>query len=87
MRRPRRVPESPCPVCAYLADAVVSPDPNYRRPRPGEYTLCGRCAAVLKFGAGMQLERVTLQELAAFAAEDPEHYDRMRELQGFILTD
>lgn len=53
-----------CPVCFKVLDAatnLTSDDP----PEPGDFTVCIDCRAVLRWGADMNLELSSLEEIPA----------------------
>jgi hypothetical protein len=64
--RVTRIPGQFCPRCFKLLDATSALTHADDVPVPGDYTVCIQCAAVLRFGTGLQLELSSLMDI-------PEH--------------
>ena len=72
---PHPLPLSACPACGYEMDAASSAtDPSYR-PRPEDYSLCGKCGEVLVYAADLTLRAADLKDMLALDDE-----------QGRLLT-
>ena len=54
--------EPRCPSCSYLLDGVTNVTGD-TGPKPGDYSMCVRCGAVLRFGAGLQLRLSNFKSL------------------------
>lgn len=55
------VPESRCPRCGAPHDRAMNVT-GESGPEPGDYTVCFRCAALLRYGAGLSLRSCTRRE-------------------------
>lgn len=53
-----RMPETHCPCCEEMLDAVTSLDAD-GAPEPGDVSLCAYCGEILQFDEDMQLTKVT----------------------------
>jgi C4-type Zn-finger protein len=62
----------PCPVCGHTLDAVRSPFMEGDTPRPGDMTICFKCAAVLTFDEPPAVHIVTEEEKVKLTAEELE---------------
>ena len=73
------VTPSHCPNCNSTLDACTGI--NHRHaPRPGDFTICCKCAAILVFGSDMELIQPTAHELSLLP---PQH---LKELQKAVIT-
>ena len=50
-----QIPPSPCPECGYIHDAALSTDQG-QPPRPGDFSICSNCAALMQYGDDMRLQ-------------------------------
>jgi hypothetical protein len=55
------VPACPCPHCKRMLDRASDPQ-SAASPRPGDFSLCVYCGAVLRFTETMLLRATTLRE-------------------------
>lgn len=51
-----------CPKCFHQLDAATNME-GKDPPEPGDYTVCIRCASVLRFGPDMMLEMASLTDI------------------------
>jgi hypothetical protein len=80
-----RLKPCPCPNCGYGLDAATAAFEDVR-PKPGDLTVCIKCAALLEFTDGMgyapantlQLSLDTLEQLAEVqaAARKMQHQEK-----------
>lgn len=63
-----RLPTSACPTCGYEMDSASSVG-RKATPKPGDFSLCMRCGAVLRFDAELRLEPATSDELTELDEE------------------
>lgn len=57
-----RMPVCHCPHCGYKLDAASVPGNKGKRPIPGDFSVCLKCAAVLRFKDDLTLRATTLGE-------------------------
>lgn len=69
-----------CPCCKMILDATSSNEGNI--PIPGDISLCGYCAFILKFESDMELRELVDIE---FELLDEEIKSKLRFLQSKIL--
>ena len=69
---PARIPLGPCPICGHECDAASAiGDPAiFAEPKPGDYTVCIECGGWLKFGQGLNLKRLTEQDILNMKNEE-----------------
>lgn len=77
-----KIPPSPCPYCDASFDRAGSPDGGI--PEPGDYSVCIRCASLLKFGENMELLPVSQEEINACSKLDPTFMDNMKAMQNAV---
>jgi hypothetical protein len=80
-----RLPETLCPVCDHLLIAAI----NFRgdgTPRIGDVTVCINCSAVLRFCAEDQLQKISDDELAELALQDPRIFSLLMTYQNAFRT-
>lgn len=58
-----RLKPSPCPNCGYAMDAVTAAFEDVR-PKPGDVTVCIKCAALLEFTDDMRYAPANTRRLA-----------------------
>jgi hypothetical protein len=51
-----------CPKCFHMLDAATNME-GPEKPEPGDYTVCIRCASVLRWNPDMQLELSSLEDI------------------------
>lgn len=73
-------PPNLCPHCGYLLDQATAAYGDHT-PSPGDWSICIRCAAILRFDADLKYEAVTEAELAKLAVEDPKGTRMLRKAQ------
>ena len=56
------MPPSFCPFCFHLLNGATNMQ-GQSQPEPGDFTICIRCAKVLRYGENMQLEASALEEI------------------------
>jgi hypothetical protein len=56
------LPTVACPVCLYMMDCASSLEPC-QRPRPGDFSLCLKCGAILRFQENFHLRAATEFEI------------------------
>lgn len=79
-----RTKPSLCPACGYAVDAA-SPTLDPRAvPKPGDISLCLRCAAVNRFGADLSIEAAP-GFMAEIAQEDPKLAQEIERQRALIL--
>ena len=74
------MPESSCPVCKHKFNRV-SDLKESKRPKPGDITLCIKCAAVLHFDKEMRVQKLPCMDLL-----DEAHQNQIQKLRAAILT-
>ena len=52
-----------CPRCERSLDGSMNTKPGGGGPGPDDLTVCAYCAAVLRYGAGLRLREVPIDEL------------------------
>jgi len=57
-----RMPETCCPSCFTILDAVTSLD-GKNAPKTGDYTICIACANLMRFDENMQLVSASLMDI------------------------
>jgi hypothetical protein len=62
-----------CPVCKAELDA--SDGLPGERPSPGDYSICCYCAAILRFGEGLELTAMSPSDMAALPVADREELE------------
>ncbi len=70
-----RTRESMCPRCGYVMTAIagaLGPEPE--PPRPGDWTVCARCAEPLVLGAELRPEAPPMGAYEALRLTDPQHH-------------
>lgn len=69
---PARIPLGPCPICQHEIDAAscVSEPGIFAEPKPGDFTTCIECGGWLKFGQGLNLKRLTEQDILSMSNEE-----------------
>ena len=55
MARASKAPKFVCPKCGHVMEQADCPG-NDEPPRPGDVSFCFNCIALLRFGAGLELE-------------------------------
>jgi hypothetical protein len=58
-----KLPEQICPACGYDLDAATYAGKEDLRPRPGDVSICFKCANVLVFDVDMKLREPMSAEL------------------------
>lgn len=62
--------ERECPNCGELLDAATNAELGHEtQPKPGDFTLCVRCASVLVFGGDMNLRAAQMDDFAEMKPE------------------
>lgn len=77
IRRHRRVPPAPCPVCTKIMDTATCVTEVGAQPRPGMATMCLYCGAICIFTRTMALRLMKPFEHKKWAAEHPGLFERM----------
>jgi hypothetical protein len=78
------VPATSCPFCEAHFDAA-SPTRNAgRKPKPGDLTLCIRCARVLFFDDTLNPRKPVSGELEAALAENPAFAEHVKTVQSAL---
>lgn len=62
------IPKAKCPVCGRVAEAATDFFKD-ATPKPGDFTVCCGCSAVLRFTPNMQMRLATLDEIKALPIE------------------
>jgi hypothetical protein len=76
-----RVPHSECPVCGYtLTGATGAFDPT-STPKPGDLSVCAKCAAPLVFNSDLTIRLLSDTELQALP---PGEADQLRRAQNAL---
>jgi len=57
-----RMPATACPTCFMMLDGVTSME-GQEPPKPGDYTICAKCASLLRFDENMQLALASLMDI------------------------
>lgn len=78
------VPRSLCPACGYAPDRATTIGRQQVTPRPGNFTVCSACGAVLQFGVLLQLVRAEEADLAELRARMPEQAELLAKAQAFF---
>ncbi len=74
------LPPDECPVCHGYLDAA-GPITNAKvQPKPGDYSLCINCGALLRFDPGMRLQVVPDDDLLELPKGDVERLRRVQEM-------
>ena len=76
-----------CPQCGHAMD-LASWATNPKRgkaPKPGDLTVCIRCAAVLAFGGDMRLERAPADAVDSLQREHPAAAAKLRQVRRAII--
>ena len=70
------LPESVCPRCGYKTDAATMLEDDHAVPKPGDVSICMKCAHVRKFGADLRLVELTGDETVELATDSDfmEHF-------------
>ena len=68
-----------CPVCANILDAAGAMR-GEASPRPGDFTLCLKCATILCFTAEMNLAVATEDEMAELTPAEYAAYARLADM-------
>jgi hypothetical protein len=71
-----RITASWCPQCNLELDGVTimrTDGPKDGLPEEGDYSICVYCAAILRFGAGLQLRKATPEDITE-ARKAPEMF-------------
>lgn len=76
-------PTNLCPHCGYMIDRASGLD-GEQGPRPGDVTLCLRCAEVSLFGATLQLEIPPAGFMDDWQREDPAGWSQVIRAQRLI---
>jgi hypothetical protein len=67
-----RLPKDHCPECGYALDAASTPDgrkgSSQPQPKPGDITLCLKCAAVFVFDEQLRVRPLTEEEVGTILA-------------------
>lgn len=72
-----------CPVCHCHLDGygAVSTEPTEDwDPKPGDYTVCLKCATVLRYEIGMQYSQATRDDLKELQEHQPECFTMLSKL-------
>lgn len=75
-----------CPICRAHFDATSSPYNPGAEPKPGDFSVCFYCGAVLRFGGGGRLRRAYVAELHQVGEDDPELFDKIGQLQNAVFA-
>lgn len=75
-----RMPEQACPCCAYKLDAASSIWTE-DRPTPGDYTVCLKCRAILRWDYAMRIYEANGEELRQL---DMETLGKLARIKGAI---
>lgn len=74
-----RVPATHCPHCqAKLSGAAHFDFETTVRPKPGDFSVCLKCAGMLRFGAGLKLEALSVADFWQLPALERAQIDQMR---------
>ena len=74
---------SECPSCLNVLDRVTSAGEK-AEPKPGAFSVCNKCGAMLRFDELMELEPMNDDDLAQLTAEAPAIADKLRNLSDFF---
>ena len=80
---PNRIRLNFCPVCLYAMDACTGVGHD-RKPRPGDYSVCADCGALLRFGPGLVLTLCTASDLREFREQDPQKFSLLLVAQAAV---
>jgi hypothetical protein len=83
-----KMPLCMCPACGYVINAAT-PSPGSRRnavPKPRDITLCLRCAAILMYDDAMTPRRLSGDEMAQLAVEQPRQMEHVRQEQRRVVV-
>jgi hypothetical protein len=72
-----------CPVCLYAMDAATGVGHD-RKPKPGDFSVCADCGALLCFGPALVLTLCTASDLAEFKAAQPEAFALLIKAQNAV---
>jgi hypothetical protein len=73
-----RAPLQNCPNCGTPLEAHSTPDGKPGpAPKAGDYTVCFRCAAVMKIGDDQKVRGLTGEEYAEFILDPPPELERV----------
>lgn len=70
-----------CPVCKHELGENTSGKGENIKPKPGDFSLCLYCQAILKFTPEMKLRAVTKPEIIKLIEENPEMVIRLATAQ------
>lgn len=70
----RQIEGSPCPKCGSFLDGASAVDSNEVIPKEGDYSVCLKCGAMLKFGENLKLELLTEAEIEEFRKNYSDQY-------------
>jgi hypothetical protein len=83
---PTRLPAGMCPACGYAVDAAGAARGGKAKPKPGDWSLCMRCAAVNVFDARLLPVAPPPGALEELRTSDPEHYQEIQRTRLGILV-
>lgn len=79
-----RVRKSACPVCKYEMDAATCLSHPESGPKAGDYSICIECAAVLRFGPGMELVEADKVDMAEMEYRQPREFAMLKKGQRLV---
>jgi hypothetical protein len=65
-----RVAPSRCPECHVLQDGATGITDPKARPKVGDYAVCTDCGSFLRFGVGLILQPLSIEDIAALKDEE-----------------
>jgi hypothetical protein len=66
----KQLPKQHCPVCGYELDAATCASDKVSRPKPGDVSICFKCANILVFDADMKLREPMSKEMIGIMEDE-----------------
>ncbi len=74
------IPKSGCARCGYVMDEAIHLEDDNGTPKPGDLSICVKCAHVAKYGDSLALTELTQEEVVELSLDSDfvEHHKRIQ---------